>query len=102
MKILQLTQSTDIEQISSVEELFIAKAQLKAIDDGYQQFKMETPEWVSDLLLEVDHEITKRNKGELMRRLKAARARRSALKTADEKRTELDSEINALENALKQ
>jgi hypothetical protein len=51
-------------------------------------------------LTEVNREINGRVKNELARRLKAAKARRSALKTPDEKRQELDSEIADLEGRV--
>lgn len=99
-KILIVIQNTDIETIGTVEELLLAKAQLRTIDDGYQELKLETPEWVTDKLTEVDHEVTMRVRGELMRRLRAAKARRSALRTADEKRVDLDAEIRELEGKI--
>lgn len=91
---------TDIE-ILGVEELFVAQAQLHTIDAGYQELKLDTPEWVTDKMGDIDREITNRMKGELLRRLKAAKARRAALKTPEEKRGELDSEIAQLETMLK-
>lgn len=101
MRIVVIQPSTSIESISALEELFIIQNDLKVIDAGYQELKLETPDWVTEKLIEVDHEITTRSRGELMRRLKAAKARRSALKTADEKRSDLDGEIAALEEKLK-
>lgn len=99
MKVLIVTESTDIEQ-NSVEELFIAKSQLKTIDDGYQEMKLDTPEWITDKLSTITREITLRVRSELQRKLRQAKARRSALKTADEKRKDLEDEIAALEVKL--
>lgn len=100
-RIMVLLAESDAEEVGSVEELFLAKGQLKTIDTGYQDLSLQTPEWVIDKLNEVDREITNRVRFELQRRLKAAKARRAGLKTADEKRRDLDTEINALEGQLK-
>jgi hypothetical protein len=99
-RILIAVQSTDMEDINSVEELLLAQNQLKIIDQGYQELKLNTPEWVLDKLSETGREIDMRVRGELARRLKNAKARRSALRTADEKRKDLDAEILELENKL--
>ena len=90
-----------IDEVDTVEELLLGRAQLKTIDDGYQDLKLDSPEWVVEKLSAVDAEINLRVKGELMRRLKMARARRSALRTADEKRKALDDEIKELESKVR-
>lgn len=101
MRTIVMMESTPVDNIGTVEELFLAQSQLKTVDGGYQEMQLETPEWVVDKLSEVTHEITMRVKGELQRRLRAAKARRAALRTPDEKRGQLDSEIAALESQLK-
>ena len=101
MRVLIVTQATNIEQVQTVEELMVIRAQLKIIDADFQELKLDTPDWVTDMMGEVNHEIDSRLKGELQRRLKAARARRNALKTADEKRKDLDDEIASLETKLR-
>jgi hypothetical protein len=100
MKITMIVENTNVENIATVEELILAKSQLQTIDAGYQELGIETPEWVSNLLLSADHEITMRAKGELMKRLRAAKARKSALLSRDEKRAALDAEIAELESKL--
>ncbi len=100
MKITMIVENTNVENIATVEELMLAKSQLQTIDAGYQELGIETPEWVSNLLLSADHEITMRVKGELMKRLRAAKARKSALLSRDEKRAALDAEIAELESKL--
>ena len=100
MRCLIVEINTDVEEIS-IEELILAKAQLKTIDDGYQDMKLDSPDWVIDKLSEVDREITMRVRSELMARLKRVKGQRAALRTADEKRTALDAEASALEEMLK-
>lgn len=80
-----------------IEDLILAKGNLTVLDAGFQELGIETPEWVTDKLNLVSAEIINRNRAELQRRLKAAKARRAALATVDEKRNALDAEIAALE-----
>jgi hypothetical protein len=100
-QILVVIKGTNVEEVSTVEELILAQNQLKIIDQGYVDLRLPTPEWVLDKMGETGHEINMRVKNELARRLKGAKARRSALRTADEKRKSLDVEIAELENQLK-
>ena len=101
-RILIVLERTDVEEIGTVEELILAQSQLRAIDQGYQDLKLTTPEWIIDKLTQTTREIDSRVQGELMRRLRAAEARRSALRTADEKRKDADAEIQELKERLGQ
>lgn len=100
-RLVIILENMQVEELSSVDELLLAKSQLQTIDAGYQEFKLPTPEWVIDKLTAVTGEITNRIRAELQRRLRAAQARRSSLRTAEEKRNSLDQEITELENMLK-
>jgi hypothetical protein len=88
--------------IDNVEigDLILAKADLKALDSGFQEAGVETEEWVTDQLSLVTEEIVRRNKTELLKRLKMARSRRSAISSVDEKRQKLDIEIEELQKKL--
>jgi hypothetical protein len=97
MRILTITIDMDVEKVGTIEDLILAQAQLRTMDIGFQELQLETPEWITAKLSEVGHEINMRIKGELLRRLRQAKARRSALRTADEKRGDLDREIAELE-----
>lgn len=83
-----------------VEDLLMVSNDLKAIDQGYQDLGLETPEWVTDKLGEVAREVTIRIRSDLQRQLRAAKARREALATRDEKREKLDAQIAALEKQV--
>lgn len=83
-----------------MEDLILAKSALRSLDNGVQEAGIETPEWVTDKMALVTAEITNRNRVELQKRLKAVKARRSALATMDEKRSRLESEISDLEKKL--
>ena len=99
MKILINLKAIEITT-TDVEDLMIVKRQLMVIDEEYKCLIVDTPDWVTDKLDEVTKEITGRMQAELKRKLKAATVRRAALKTADEKRKDLDTEIEALTNKL--
>ena len=88
------------DEVDCVEDLILVKEQLRVIDTGFQELGLVTPEWVSEKQLTVTTEITSRVRAELLRRLKTSKARRSALATADEKRSLLDTEIEELEKKL--
>ena len=85
---------------TDVENLMIVKNYLMVIDKEYQNLSLDTPEWVTDKLGEVSREIDSRVKAELTLMLKQAKSRRAALKTADEKRNDLDAQIKTLEGKL--
>jgi hypothetical protein len=91
----------NVEDVTTVEELILAQSQLKMIDEGYQELKLDTPDWVLDKMSETGREIDNRVRGELMRRLRNAEARRSALRTQTEKRKDADAEIADLKKRLK-
>lgn len=99
MRALMIIQNTDIEPLE-IEELILAKAQLKTIDDEYQSMKLDPPEWVLERLHDVSHEISQRVQSQLKARLRNAKARREALRTNVEKRKDLDAEIKELEGQL--
>lgn len=84
----------------ALEDLILAKVDLRNLDAGCQEAGVETPEWVVDKLSLVTSEITNRNRVELQRQLKTAKARRSALATMDEKRKAMDATIAGLEAKL--
>jgi len=83
-----------------LEDLILARADLKALDEGYKETGLDTPEWVMDKLGLVSTEIVNRNRAELARALKNAKARRAALATMDEKRKALDDLITSLDQKL--
>ena len=99
-RILIVLADTDVDDIGTVEELILAKSELATIDNGYQDLSLDTPEWVTDKLMEVNAQINARVAGELKRRLRAATARREALQTNAEKRKTLDAEIADLQKRL--
>ncbi len=86
---------------ATIEDLYLAKGVLNMIDKGFQDDQIETPEWIMDKVTAINSEINSRNKAELQKKLKNAKARRAALATPDEKRSKLDEEIAILEAKVK-
>ena len=99
MKLIINLKAIEIDT-TAIEDLMVIKNQLSVIDSEYQNLSLDTPEWVTDKLSEAAREINNRVKTELLIKLKQAKSRRGALKTADEKRNDLDAEIKALESKL--
>ena len=85
---------------AEVEDLYLARGVLKMVDQGFQDDGIETPEHIVDKLNAINAEITNRNRAELQRRLKAAKARREGFRTREEKASKLDEEITDLEKKL--
>lgn len=99
MKILIEIKNVEVDTVT-MEDLFLIRGQLMMIDSGYQDTKLETPDWVIDKLTEVNREIDAKSRAELQRRLKAMKAREAALKPKAELRKDLQDEIAALERKL--
>ena len=90
----------DVEAVNSVDELFVARGQLKLVNDGYLELKLSTPQYITDKLVELDREIKHRVRADLQSRLTKAKARRSSRRTLDEKRKDDEAEIAELEKQL--
>lgn len=84
----------------SLEELIELRANARTIYSEYQTQKVAAPEWLNDAVVSLDREIRSQVHDELARKLSEAKARRSQLRTTEEKRGDLDKEIAELENAL--
>lgn len=90
----------DVEELSSIDELFIARSQLQSIASGYKELGMTAPDYIDVKLADIVHEIKARARVALQKRLQKAQARRKSLRTADEKRNSLDAEIANLKGQL--
>lgn len=83
-----------------VEDLILAKVSLKILDGGFQESGVDTPDWILDKLQLIASEINNRNRADIQKQLKQAKARREAIATPDEKRGKLDAQIAELEKKL--
>jgi hypothetical protein len=72
----------------------------KVLSAEYAEFEMETPEWLTEALTSLKREIGVRRLDAIEREIKDADSRLEALKSADEKRTDLRAKKDRLE-ALK-
>lgn len=84
----------------NVEELVELSAAARAVTAEFEQLNAETPEWITKQANEVRRAIRDQQRDALEARLKTAMARRDALKTPDEKRKEIDAEIERLTKTL--
>ena len=96
-----ITESFDVKEVNTVAELFLSRSQLRTIMSGYEELKLDTPEWVIDRVETIEREINLRVNSDLQLRLRQAKARRASLLTNEEKRASLDSEISMLEGRIK-
>ena len=100
MRNLIISEVTNLENIS-LEELILGKTQLKTLEDGFNELKVDAPDWLFIQSSAVVSEINRRTKDELLRRLKAAKARQANLMSRSEIRKSVDAEIAELEARLK-
>ena len=80
-----------------VADLIGLSAFARIATDEYAKHGLTVPEWVTDKQNLVAREISTRSADAKAARLKDLKARRAALKTAEEKRVDLDAEIAKLE-----
>ena len=86
-----------IVEDTNVEELMLSRAELLDIEMGYEHFGIDSPEWVTDKLMQVNSEIETKLKAQKLRKLKNLKAIRETLKTKTERRDETDAAIAELE-----
>jgi hypothetical protein len=68
----------------------------------FEALSVEPPDWVTENLTAVRREVKSRNQDRLAAKLKSAKARLETLKTPDEKRKGVETEIAELEAQLAQ
>jgi hypothetical protein len=85
---------------ADVEDLYLARGVLRMVDSGYQEDGIDTPEFIVDKLNSINRELTLRNRADIERKLKLAKARRDGLKTRDERLADINAEIAKLEQKL--
>ncbi len=100
MRVTIINVSLVPEDVDSVEDLFLIKRDLKTMDEGFQELGLETPEWISEKLLNITAEITSRVRAELQRQLRTDKARYAAMAPKEEVRSLLKAKITDLEKKL--
>jgi len=100
MRVQEIRKVLNDLDTNGVDELIMAKAGLVALNSGYADAGVDTPEWVIDGINLLAKEITGRNRAALTAQLKRLKASREALATVAEKRKAADEAIAALEAKL--
>lgn len=97
----RLTVNIDMNvEEASVNELYLLEGMLKIIGEGYERDGIDTPEIIVDKMGEARREIVNRNRAELQRKLKLARAKRGTMASREERIAAVDAEITKLEQQL--
>lgn len=81
----------DMVEISTLGKLLVSE---------YEGNELQAPEWLTDTLTKLKSEISSRQRDNTVKALKEARARLTALKTAEEKKVDLNAQIAELEAKL--
>lgn len=85
---------------TDVEELVALATFGRAYKAEFSIHNMPVPEWVTDNLESLRVEIKARNRNHLQAELRKKKALLSTLKTPDEKRADLNTEVGNLEKQL--
>lgn len=84
----------------SLDEAVAARGELKILATNYDDLKVGIPEWITTKIDELEIEIKSQVRSERLADLQKLKSRRSALMTADEKRSALDAQIAELEGSM--
>lgn len=80
----------------SLDELVAFAAFGKLVKNEFEAHEVEVPEWVEDQLQTLEREITSRSADARNARVKEIESRLAALKTNEEKRKDLQEELERL------
>ncbi len=89
----------DVER-TDLDEMVALSTFGRAMNAEYDRLAIPIPEWLEDRLTELDRETRLRRTDALEKKLKELKARKETLKTAEQKRTDVDSEMLKIEKAL--
>lgn len=87
---------------TDVEDLVALSAFGRQLRAEFDLYSLPVPEWVTDNLDALRIEIKARNRNRLQAELRKKKAMLTTLKTPDEKRADLNSEVEALEKQLQE
>ena len=79
------------------EELVALSGFGRALENEYNELKLDAPEWLPNQQKAVRRELKARNAEAIANKLRSAKARLETLKSPDEKRKAVEDEIAALE-----
>lgn len=90
----------NIERVADVDEMVAMHAFGESLQATYEKHQMPIPEWLPESLRILSKEIASHRRDSIERALKLAKSRFEALKSADEKRKDLQLEIERLTASL--
>lgn len=85
---------------ADAEELMVLLAQGRHLQSAYEAEKFPAPAWLTEAVSTLGVEVKRRRRDQLELALKQARQKADGLKTAEQRRGEVASEIAALEKML--
>lgn len=89
----------DVERYT-VDELIELRAGARVLELEYQAANYEVPEWLKERTVMLDAEIKRLRADTMRKRVRELVAQKSALRTADEKRADVDAELARLQAEL--
>lgn len=89
----------DAERNTDVDEMVALSAFARGLAAEYTTLALDAPEWLETQQKAVANEINSRLADMRAKRIREVRARLATLKTAEEKRAELNAELERLEAA---
>jgi hypothetical protein len=98
--VLEKLRNLNIERMIDLDEAVALFAFGNMVLTSYKDQTLEPPAWLTDNLSVLGKDIKERRRDNLEAALKEALAKKSALRTAEEKRADLDGEIERLQKAL--
>lgn len=87
-------------QRADLEDLVEASAIARTMESEFSAVGVPSPEWLTNLTKSIRREIKSKNQDRLAQMLQSRKARLETLKTPDEKRKGLETEIEQLEKEL--
>jgi len=87
-------------QRADMEELIEMSAFARTLENEFSVVGVPSPQWLTDVSKSIRREIKSKNQDRLAQKLQSAKSRLETLKTPDEKRAGLQTEIEQLEKQL--
>lgn len=90
----------DPRGLEHTEDLVAFYGDLRSRQESYDELGIDIPAWLENKFGDVQAEIKARRRASVQARLEKLKAQRLALRTPDEKRKDVEAEIEALEKEL--
>ena len=94
----------DIKRIDlaciDLDEAITALAFARAIQAEYQHQEMPSPVWLDERVVQLDREVKEQKRDNLLRSLAQAKVKRESLKTRDQRLSDVNENLAALEAAI--